>query len=491
MEQNQKKNDAITRQEDDFGQWYTDICLKAELMDYARAKGFIVYRPYGYAIWENIQSWFDKKIKETGHEDVYLPCLIPESLLNEEKEHVQGFAPECAVVTIGGEKELAEKLYVRPTSEVLFCDYFKDIVHSFRDLPVKNNQWCSVVRWEKTTRPFLRGSEFLWQEGHTLHATEKEALDETIGQLKLYERLGREVLAIPFVTGKKTEKEKFAGAVATYTIEALMKDGQALQSGTSHFFGQGFCEHFGIKFLDSDNTQKIPWQTSWGVSTRLIGAVIMVHGDDNGLVLPPYVAPVQVMIIPIKADKDENVAKASEELLQKLLAKGIRAKCDFSKKSPGWKFSQYEMKGVPVRIEVGPRDLAEGNVTLTRRVDGVKKTLKIDDIPSMIEEELKDIHETMYNKALDYLNSHIVETKDYQTLGEIVTHGKGYAKVMWCVIESAKIRLRLITMPHLVVCLLIKLLSMINVSYVASLLSMSFCSTEPINLMDKRRFNNE
>ena len=432
MEQNQKKNDAITRQEDDFGQWYTDICLKAELMDYARAKGFIVYRPYGYAIWENIQSWFDKKIKETGHEDVYLPCLIPESLLNEEKEHVQGFAPECAVVTIGGEKELAEKLYVRPTSEVLFCDYFKDIVHSFRDLPVKNNQWCSVVRWEKTTRPFLRGSEFLWQEGHTLHATEKEALDETIGQLKLYERLGREVLAIPFVTGKKTEKEKFAGAVATYTIEALMKDGQALQSGTSHFFGQGFCEHFGIKFLNSDNTQKIPWQTSWGVSTRLIGAVIMVHGDDNGLVLPPYVAPVQVMIIPIKADKDENVAKASEELLQKLLAKGIRAKCDFSKKSPGWKFSQYEMKGVPVRIEVGPRDLAEGNVILTRRVDGVKKTLKIDDIPSMIEEELKDIHETMYNKALDYLNSHIVETKDYQTLGEIVTHGKGYAKVMWC-----------------------------------------------------------
>ena len=219
MEQNQKKNDAITRQEDDFGQWYTDICLKSELMDYARAKGFIVYRPYGYAIWKNIQSWFDKKIKETGHEDVYLPCLIPESLLNEEKEHVQGFAPECAVVTIGGEKELAEKLYVRPTSEVLFCDYFKDIVHSFRDLPVKNNQWCSVVRWEKTTRPFLRGSEFLWQEGHTLHATEKEALDETIGQLKLYERLGREVLAIPFVTGKKTEKEKFAGAVATYTIE--------------------------------------------------------------------------------------------------------------------------------------------------------------------------------------------------------------------------------------------------------------------------------
>lgn len=432
MEQNQMKNDAITRQEDDFAQWYTDICLKAELMDYAKAKGFIIYRPYGYAIWENIKQWMDAKFKDTGHENVYLPCLIPESLLNEEKEHVKGFAPECAVVTIGGEKPLADKLYVRPTSEVLFCDYFKNIVHSFRDLPVLNNQWCSVVRWEKTTRPFLRGSEFLWQEGHTLHATEGEALDETINQLKLYERLGREVLAIPFVSGKKTEKEKFAGALATYSIEALMKDGQALQSGTSHFFGQGFCEHFGIKFLDSDNSQKTPWQTSWGVSTRLIGAMIMVHGDDNGLVIPPYVAPIQAIIIPIKADKEPSVAEASTKLLVELKIKGIRVKVDFSKKSPGWKFSQYEMKGVPLRIEVGPRDLAEGNVTITRRFDGLKKVVKIDDIKSIIDDELKDIHEAMYNKALDYLNNHMVQTTDYQELGKVVTTGEGYAKVMWC-----------------------------------------------------------
>lgn len=432
MEQNQMKNEAITRQEDDFAQWYTDICLKAELMDYAKAKGFIIYRPYGYAIWENIKQWMDARLKETGHENVYLPCLIPESLLNEEKEHVKGFAPECAIVTIGGEKSLADKLYVRPTSEVLFCDYFKNIVHSFRDLPVLNNQWCSVVRWEKTTRPFLRGSEFLWQEGHTLHATKKEAEDETINQLKLYERLGREILAIPFVSGKKTEKEKFAGALATYSIEALMKDGQALQSGTTHFFGQGFCEHFGIKYLDSDNSQKIPWQTSWGVSTRLIGAMIMVHGDDNGLVIPPYVAPIQAIIIPIKADKESSVAEASTKLLEELKNKGIRAKVDFSKKSPGWKFSQYEMKGVPLRIEVGPRDLAEGNVTITRRFDGLKKVVKIDDIKSIIENELRKIHEAMYKKALDYLNSHIVQTTDYQQLGKIVTTGEGYAKVMWC-----------------------------------------------------------
>lgn len=430
MEQN--KNDSITKQEVDFSQWYTDICLKAELMDYARAKGFIVYRPYGYAIWENIQHWLDTEFKKTGHEDVYLPCLIPESLLNEEKEHVQGFAPECAVVTIGGSKPLAEKLYVRPTSEVLFCDYFKDIVHSFRDLPVKNNQWCSVVRWEKTTRPFLRGAEFLWQEGHTLHATEKEAEEETLNQLKCYERLGREVLAIPFETGKKTEKEKFAGAVATYTVEAIMRDGQALQSGTSHYFGQGFCEHFGIKFLDHDNKQKVPYQTSWGVSTRLIGAIIMVHGDDNGLVLPPYVAPTQVVIIPIRFDKDEAVVKASQDLYQSLLAKGIRAKVDFSKKSPGWKFSEYEMKGVPLRIEVGPRDLANGQVCFTRRFDGKKELVDLKKAADLVAPALHEIHEGMYQRALDYLNSHITACHSYDEMKSVITSGKGYAKVMWC-----------------------------------------------------------
>lgn len=432
MTKNVNKNESITSQEENFSQWYTDICLKAGLMDYARAKGFIVYRPYGYAIWELVRNWLDGEFKKTGHHDVYLPLLIPESLMDEEKEHVKGFAPECAVVTIGGDKPLTEKMYVRPTSEVLFCDYFKDIVHSFRDLPVKDNQWCSVVRWEKTTRPFLRGAEFLWQEGHTLHATKEEALDETLGQLKLYERLGREVLAIPFETGKKTEKEKFAGAEATYTVEAIMKDGQALQSGTSHFFGQGFCQHFGIKFLDSNNKQETPWQTSWGVSTRLIGAVIMVHGDDNGLVLPPYVAPIQVEVIPIRFDKDPKVKQAALDLVEALTKEGIRAEADFSDKTPGWKFSEYEMKGVPLRIEVGPRDLAAGNVVLTRRFDGVKQTVALSGAAKAVPTVLKDIHEAMYAKALAYRDSHIHECHTYGELKDVVTTGQGYAKVMWC-----------------------------------------------------------
>lgn len=433
MEQQKNiKNESITRQEDNFAQWYTDICVKAELMNYARAKGFIVYRPYGYAIWENIKDWFDKEIKKTGHQDVYLPSLIPESLLNIEKEHVKGFAPECAIVTIGGQKELQERLYVRPTSEVLFCDYFKDIVHSFRDLPVLNNQWCSVVRWEKTTRPFLRGAEFLWQEGHTLHATREEAEAETLGQLKLYERMGREILAIPFSTGRKTESEKFAGALDTYSIEAIMKDGQALQSGTSHFFGQGFCQKFGIQFLDSDNKLKTPWQTSWGVSTRLIGAVIMVHGDDNGLVLPPYIAPVQAVIIPVRGDKEPKVMEAANALCAKLTEEGIRVKLDDSKKSTGWKFAQYEMKGVPVRIEIGPRDLAEGNITLTRRFDGAKKVLPLDQVAKLLPGELKEIHEGMYQNALNYLNSHITVCHTLEEMKAVVTTGKGYAKVMWC-----------------------------------------------------------
>ncbi len=442
MDKTNVKNESITRQEDDFAQWYTDICLKAELMAYARTKGFIVYRPYGYAIWEAIKSWFDAEIKKTGHHNVYLPSLIPESLLNEEKEHVEGFAPECAIVTIGGSKPLAEKLYVRPTSETLFCDYFKDIVHSFRDLPVKDNQWCSVVRWEKTTRPFLRGSEFLWQEGHTLHATREEAEAETLGQLRLYERMGRELLAIPFTSGRKTESEKFAGAVDTYTIEALMKDGQALQSGTSHFFGQGFAEHFGIKFLDADNVQKTPWQTSWGASTRLIGAVIMVHGDDNGLVLPPFIAPTQAIIIPIRGDKDPQVAQAAIRLKEELAKAGIRVDLDDSKKSPGWKFSQYEMKGVPVRIEVGPRDVAQGVVTLTRRCDGAKQVLPLDQVAARMPEILKDIHETMYAKALAYTESHTTTCYTYDQLKEVVTTGKGYARVMWCGSHECEVKVK-------------------------------------------------
>jgi prolyl-tRNA synthetase len=307
MEEQIKKNDSITPREVDMGKWYSEICLKAELMAYTKVKGFIVYRPYGYAIWENIQKYLDGEFKRLGHQNVYMPCLIPESLLKKEADHIKGFAPECAVVTEGGGKKLDEKLYVRPTSETLFCDHFHDILSSYRDLPLKYNQWCSVVRWEKTTRPFLRGSEFLWQEGHTLHRTEAEAREEALTMLKVYDTLGKDILAIPFMTGRKTNREKFAGAEETYTVEALMPDGQALQSGTSHYFGQGFAKHYDISFLDSDNTLKTPYQTSWGVSTRLIGSIIMEHGDDNGLVLPPYVAPIQVVIIPVRPADDPKI----------------------------------------------------------------------------------------------------------------------------------------------------------------------------------------
>ncbi|PKK96166.1 MAG: proline--tRNA ligase, partial [Tenericutes bacterium HGW-Tenericutes-3] len=350
----------------DFAQWYTDLCLKAELMDYSDVKGFIIYRPYGYAIWEGIMQDLDRRLKETGHQNVYMPLVISESLFQKEKDHVKGFAPELAIITTTGVEELAERLIVRPTSETLFCTHYQKIVNSYRDLPIKYNQWCSVVRWEKATRPFLRGKEFLWQEGHTVHASEKEARKETLDILDIYEKVGKELLAIPFVTGKKTEKEKFAGAVDTYSIEALMHDGQALQSGTTHYFGQEFAKAFDIKFQDDNNQQQYAYQTSWGVSTRLIGAVIMVHGDDEGLVLPPYVAPTQVIIIPIQSHK-EIVLNATNKLYKELKDAGFRVSVDDSSKSPGWKFSEYEMKGVPVRIEIGPRDLENNEVTLVTR----------------------------------------------------------------------------------------------------------------------------
>lgn len=323
MSNNKKMNDAVTSRDADFAQWYTDLCLKAELMDYSDVKGFIIYRPYGYAIWENIQNHLDHQLKETNHQNVYMPLVIPESLFQKEKDHVEGFAPETAMITTTGVEELAERLIIRPTSETLFCTHYQKIVNSYRDLPKLYNQWCSVVRWEKTTRPFLRGKEFLWQEGHTVHASEAEARKETLDILEIYRLLGKDLLAIPFVTGKKTEKEKFAGAVDTYSIEALMHDGQALQSGTTHYFGQDFAKAFDIKFQDENNQQQFAYQTSWGVSTRLIGAVIMVHGDDEGLVLPPYVAPIQVVIIPIQGQK-EIVKEASNSLYQAIKKMGLR-----------------------------------------------------------------------------------------------------------------------------------------------------------------------
>lgn len=422
---------AITGRDEDFAQWYTDVCRKAELMDYTVAKGFIIYRPYGYAIWENIQKYLDGRFKETGHENVYMPLLIPESLFNKEAEHVEGFAPETAIVTIGGKEELAERLIIRPTSEVLFCDHYAKIVSSYRDLPKKYNQWCSVVRWEKTTRPFLRGSEFLWQEGHTIHATEQEARDEVLGMLDVYDRLGSDLLAIPFVTGRKTDKEKFAGAEETYTIEALMHDGKALQSGTTHYFGTGFAQHFGITFQDKDGVNKPVHQTSWGVSTRLIGAIIMVHGDDSGLVLPPRVAPVQTVIIPISPAKP-GVTEAAESLRDSLGKAGIRVKIDDSDKTPGWKFSEYEMKGVPLRIEVGPRDLETGECVVVKRVDGEKIRTKLADVASLVPGLLETIHDQMYEKALAHVRANIRPALTYEEFKDLINNRPGYVKMMWC-----------------------------------------------------------
>lgn len=442
MAKNNIKNDAITPRDVDFAQWYTDVCRKAELMDYSSVKGFIIYRPYGYALWEQIQSYMDKRFKETGHQNVYMPMLIPESLLNKEKDHVEGFAPECAVVTKGGLDDLEEHLIVRPTSETLFCEHYAKIVNSYRDLPKKYNQWCSVVRWEKTTRPFLRGSEFLWQEGHTIHATEEEARSETLMMRDIYEETAKELLAIPMLTGRKTEREKFAGAEETYTIEALMHDGKALQSGTSHYFGQGFAKAFNMTFLDKDNKLKHVYQTSWGVSTRLLGAIIMVHGDDNGLVLPPRLAPTQVVIIPIQ-QKKAGVLEKADEIAEQLKAAGMRVSVDASDKSPGWKFSEAEMRGIPVRIEVGPRDIENGHCVVVKRNDGVKTQMDLDEnLPQAIHDTLETIHQEMYDKAAEFLNSHITCVNTLEEVGQVLDEKGGYVKMNWCGEEACELKIK-------------------------------------------------
>lgn len=442
MKNNKKLVESITSRDIDFAQWYTDLCLKAELMDYSDVKGFIIYRPYGYAIWENIQKHLDEKFKETGHENVYMPLVIPESLFQKEKDHVEGFAPETAMITTTGLEELSERLIIRPTSETLFCTHYQKIINSHRDLPKLYNQWCSVVRWEKTTRPFLRGKEFLWQEGHTAHATEAEARKETLDILDIYHQMGKELLAIPFVTGRKTEKEKFAGAIETYSIEALMHDGQALQSGTTHYFGQEFAKAFDIKFQDEQNQQQFVHQTSWGVSTRLIGAVIMVHGDDEGLVLPPHVAPIQVVIIPIQGQKEE-VKVASDKLYHELKKLGIRVKLDDTNKTPGWKFAEYEMKGVPIRIEVGPRDLEKGEIVLATRYNHEKKSYKVDSVSKEILNILEDIHNQMYQRAQDHVNAHTYEAKDYEQFKAYIKQG-GYVAMSICG-EEAEIKIKMDT----------------------------------------------
>ena len=431
MEQKQViKNDSITRQEDDFAQWYTDVCKKAELMEYSTVKGFIIYRPYGYAIWEEIQNYLNKKFKETGHENVYMPMVIPESLFAREKEHIEGFAPECLIANIGGSAPIEDPLIIRPTSEVLFCDHYARVIKSYRDLPKLYNQWCSVVRWEKTTRPFLRGAEFLWQEGHTMHENEEEARTEALRMLQIYDEMGRDLLAIPFSTGIKTDKEKFSGALETYSIEALMPDGKALQSGTTHYFGNGFAKAFGIQFQNREGKLANPYQTSWGVSTRLIGATIMAHGDDNGLVLPPKVAPIQVVVIPVAANKPGVMTKA-KEVADAFKAAGLRCKLDDSDKSAGWKFSEWEMKGVPLRVEVGPRDMEKGVVTMAKRNTGEKVVVEMDKMVEKGQELLNTIHNEMYQKALNYLLDHTTEVHNLDELNAALEKG-GYAKMMWC-----------------------------------------------------------
>ena len=431
MAQQKKMVEAITSRDVDFAKWYTDIVKKAELADYSGVKGCMVIRPYGYAIWENMQQDMDRRFKKTGHENVYMPMFIPESLLQREKDHVEGFAPECAWVTVGGSEKLTERLCVRPTSETLFCEHYAKVINSYRDLPKLYNQWCSVVRWEKTTRPFLRTSEFLWQEGHTMHETEQEAREETLRMLQVYTDFYKETLAIPAVTGRKTEKEKFAGAEETYTIEPMMHNGVALQGGTSHYFGDGFARSFDIKFAGRDNTLQYPFQTSWGTSTRMIGAIIMVHGDDDGLVLPPKIAPIQVAVIPI-AQKKEGVLDKANELRSRLIDKDFRVKLDDSDKAPGWKFSQYEMLGVPLRIEIGPKDIENNQCVIVRRDNREKMIVSLDNIEAAVEQALKDVHDSMYNAALKNLEEKTFVARTHEEFLDIAANKPGFIKAMWC-----------------------------------------------------------
>ena len=431
MAKDKKLVEAITSMDVDFAQWYTDVVKKAELMGYSSVKGCMIFKPAGYAIWENIQHELDRRFKETGVENVYMPMFIPESLLEREKDHVEGFAPEVAWVTYGGLNPLQERLCVRPTSETLFCDFYKDEIQSYRDLPKVYNQWCSVVRWEKETRPFLRSREFLWQEGHTAHATAEEAEERTQQMLNLYADFCEEVLAMPVIRGRKTDQEKFAGAEATYTIEALMHDGKALQSGTSHNFGDGFAKAFEIQYTDKDNQLKYVHQTSWGMTTRLIGAIIMVHGDDSGLVLPPRIAPVQVDVIPIMQNK-EGVLDKAHEVLETLRAAGLRAKLDDTDKSPGWKFSEQEMRGIPVRVEMGPRDIEANQAILVRRDTREKITVSLDTLAEKITEILDTMQTEMLERARAHRDAHTYDAHNYEEFKDIVANKPGFIRGMWC-----------------------------------------------------------
>ena len=429
MAEQKKLVEEITSRDEDFARWYTDICTKADLVGYSHIKGFVILKPAGYALWESVQSHLDARFKATGVQNVYMPLLIPESLLAKESELVQGFAPEVAWVTAGGTEPLTERLCVRPTSETVFSDFYKDDVHSWRDLPRLYNQWCSVVRWEKETRPFLRSREFLWQEGHTIHATKEEAEERTQMMLNVYADFLAEDMAIPTIKGQKTEKEKFAGAAATYTVEALMHDGRALQSGTSHFFGQKFAEAYEITFTDKSNQQQYVWQTSWGLSTRVIGALIMVHGDDRGLVIPPKMAPTQICIVPVQQRKAGVLEKAFElkEMLQ-----DYRVKVDDSDKSPGYKFAEQEMRGIPLRVEIGPRDIQNGVCIVVRRDTSEKITVELKDLAVRVGGLLKQMQREMYERAKAHLEAHTYKAATAEEFGQTFAEKTGFVKAMWC-----------------------------------------------------------
>ena len=436
-----KQVSQITDMDVDFAQWYTDVCTKAELIDYTSVKGMFIYRPYGYAIWENFQRILDGMFKATGHENVYLPVLIPESLLQKEKDHVEGFAPECAWVTCGGSDRLEERLCIRPTSETLFCEHYAHIIHSHRDLPKLYNQWCSVLRWEKSSRPFLRHREFLWQEGHTMHAAAEEAVEETERMLNIYADFCENYLAMPVVKGRKTEKEKFSGAEATYAVECMMHDGKALQAGTSHYFGDGFTKAFDITFAGKDNLPHHPFQTSWGVSTRLIGGVIMTHGDNSGLVLPPKIAPIQVAVIPVAQHK-QGVIEANEAVAQRLRKAGFRVKLDGSDNSPGWKFAEYEMKGVPLRLELGPKDMEKNQCVLVRRDSGEKSFVSLDGIEDAVAQMLESIHAGLYARAKKNLEENTYSCATLEEVREKMASRGGFARTMWCGGLACELRMK-------------------------------------------------
>lgn len=450
MAKDKKLVEAITSMDEDFAQWYTDIVKKAELIEYTSVKGCMVIRPYGYAIWENIQKILDGMFKALGHENVCMPMFIPESLLQKEKDHVEGFAPEVAWVTMGGNEKLEDRLCVRPTSETLFCEHYSNIIHSYRDLPKLYNQWVSVVRWEKTTRPFLRSREFLWQEGHTIHATSEEAIEETERMLDVYAEFCEKSLAMPVIKGKKTESDKFAGAVSTYAIEALMHDGKALQAGTSHYFGDGFAKAFDIMYTDKENKKVYPYQTSWGVTTRLIGAIIMTHGDNSGLVLPPAVAPIQAVIIPIQQFK-EGVLEKADELAAKLRAAGVRVKIDDSDNSPGWKFSEHEMKGVPIRIEIGPKDIENNQCIAAMRFNGEKRTVSLENMLETFKDTIinmleKEIPEGMFARAAENREKHTYScTSTDEIIDALSKNGDGFVKAMWCGEEECEDKVKELT----------------------------------------------